>query len=516
MRSIAEQAIELTIHLGGATTGEHGDGIARSEWLERSYGKEIVALFRNLKRIADPHGILNPGKIIDAPSMDTHLRYGKDYHTQEWQTVLDFSRQGSLSGAIEICNGAGVCRKADGVMCPSFQTTQDEMFATRGRSNLLRALISTDPTSPLAKQFTKATYDALDLCLACKGCKSECPSTVDMAKLKYEFMNHYYSVAPFKRRLRDYLFGYIGNLAPIGALFAPLVNFVLSIPLVKTLNYYILGLTTQRSFPRFSSIQPKQPILEQSQLPDCLFLTDTFSRYFHPETEESGLRVLKAAGLHVKVLPIIGAGRTLISKGFLKSARNHAARLIKSIRAVDPTGKLPVVGVEPSEILTLRDEFLDFFPNDDYVKALAKRAWMIDEILIRPGKDGKTLIQHVIEEKGSASVPLKRVLLHGHCYQKAQPPADDGYSIGVNAAVEVLQTAGYQVEVIDSGCCGMAGAFGYESEHFDMSIKIGEMALFPAVRINGKDMIIAAAGTSCRSQIEDGTQHKAVHPIVLI
>ena len=516
MRFIAEQAVSLTIRLGGAITGEHGDGIARSEWIEQSYGKEIVDLFRKVKQTADPKNILNPGKILDAPPMDTHLRYSANYQTHEWHTVLNYAKQGSLSGAIEMCNGAGVCRKIDGVMCPSFQVTQDENFSTRGRANLLRALISAERSSPISKLFSQAVYETLDLCLACKGCKSECPSTVDMAKLKYEFMDHYYSDSPFRHRIRDFLFGYIGIIAPLGAIVAPLLNWGLGLSFVKTLNDQWAGLSAHRSFPQFSTTKSRHLSRNNAQMPDCLLLIDTFSRYFHPETEDATIRVLSSAGLNVKVLPVIGAGRTLISKGFLKSARRHASMLLKAIRTIDEEGKIPVVGVEPSEILTLRDEFLDFFPNDEYVKSLAKRAWMIDEFLVRPGKNGKTHISQAISANPPIQTRTKKVLLHGHCYQKAQPPDEDGYPTGVNATVTMLKSAGYQVEIIESGCCGMAGAFGYESEHYEISMRVGEMILFPTVRKNGNEMIVAAAGTSCRSQIEDGTQKKAVHPIVLV
>jgi len=515
MRSIAEQAVALTLRLGGASTGEHGDGIARSEWLENAYGQEVLGLFRALKQAADPHNILNPGKILNAPAMDTHLRYEAPYHTQAWQPVFDFSSQGSLAGAIEMCNGAGVCRKTDGVMCPSFQATQNEMFATRGRANLLRAAISNRFPAAQQAAITRAAYAALDLCLACKGCKAECPSTVDMAKLKYEFMSHYYATAP--RKLRDYLFGYINLLAPLGAPFAPLLNAALAFSPVQMLSERLFGLTARRRFPRFAWLgKHNLPVRAHPQDVDCLFLSDTFSRYFHPETERCAVAVLQAAGLNVAVLPILGAGRTLISKGFLTPARRHAARLLEKIRSLDPHGKLPVVGVEPSEIFTLRDEFLDFFPGDAYAAALAQRSWMVDEFLLRPDATGTPRLQHALAARSRTPTQNQRVLLHGHCYQKAQPPAPDGYPTGVPATLAMLEAAGYAVEVIDCGCCGMAGAFGYESEHYEMSMQVGEMALFPAVRQAGRGVIIAAAGTSCRSQIEDGAHSQAVHPITLV
>jgi len=518
MRSIAEQAVDLTTRLGGAISGEHGDGYARSEWLEKSFGSEIMELFRQVKRAADPHNILNPGKILDSPPMDTHLRYSDGYRGVGWEPIFGFERQNGLTGAIEMCNGAGVCRKTDGVMCPSFQATQEEKNSTRGRANLLRAWISGRYKPPEKEEIWQTVYEALDLCLACKGCKAECPSTVDMAKLKYEFMHQYYGQKPFKRNFRDYLFGYIGWLAPLGAFFAPLVNWILAWRPMQIINEVLFGLTSKRRFPQFSSRRDGRFYSNHTHEIDCLFLSDTFSRYFHPETEEDGITLLQAAGYHVYVLPVLGAGRTLISKGFLKSAKRHASSVLKTIREIDPQGCLPVVGVEPSEILTLRDEFLDFFPEDEYVQRLAKRAWMEDEFLIRPNEAGQTALQRALVKKLADGRVKKavRVLLHGHCYQKAQPPADDGYPSGVAATAAMLEAAGYSVEVIDSGCCGMAGAFGYESEHYDLSMQVGEMALFPAVRAAADGIIVAAAGTSCRSQIEDGTQKEAVHPISLV
>jgi Fe-S oxidoreductase len=470
-------------------------------------------LFRQIKIAADPHNLLNPGKILDAPPMDTNLRYGGGYQANEWRTVMDYSRQGSLSGAIEMCNGAGVCRKEDGVMCPSFQVTRDEMHSTRGRANLLRAMISGKfPTDKLAETVV---YQALDLCLACKGCKAECPSAVDMAKLRYEFANQYYK--KHRRKLRDYLFGYIGRLAPLGSFFAPLTNKLLGSVAIRKILQQTLDLDSRRKFPSFASLRKIRHMTQSRNTgkPEVLFLTDSFSHYFHPETEAAGRRALEMLGLQVQVIPVMGTGRTLISKGFLEIAKQDAVRLLETINQLDPEGLLPVVGVEPSEVATLRDEFLDFFPGDEKVKKLARRAWMVDEFLIRPGKDGTSRISRINRSPDNGR-PRLRVLLHGHCYQKAQPPAEDGYPTGVPATVAMLESLGYQVEVANSGCCGMAGAFGYEHEHYEISMKVGELSLFPAVRQSNPDIIVAASGTSCRSQIEDGTGKVPVHPVCLI
>jgi hypothetical protein len=329
MRSIAEQAVELTLRLGGMVSGEHGDGLARSEWMERTFGMEILDLFRNVKAAFDPKNLFNPGKILDAPPMDTGLRYGQGYRAQPWAPVMDFSSQDGLAGAIEMCNGAGVCRKEDGVMCPSFQVTREEMHSTRGRANLLRALIS--GKFPAQKLGEETVYQALDLCLACKGCKSECPSAVDLAKLKYEFVEHYYRSR--RRRLRDYIFGYIRYLAPLGSILAPIANQLMGSHVVRKFFHTYLGLAPERKFPTFASIPQVWGIAKplRTLKPDVLFLTDAFSRYFHPETEAAGLRALEALGLRVQVIPVIGSGRTLISKGFVGPARRQAVKLVEAI-----------------------------------------------------------------------------------------------------------------------------------------------------------------------------------------
>ena len=499
LRQIAQEAVKATISLGGTTTGEHGDGLARSEWLEQLYGPKIVKAFQDLKLAADPLGILNPGKIVAPSPMDTNLRYGPNYRARGWETVMSFAQQNGLSGAIEMCNGAGVCRGDSGVMCPTFQATREEMHSTRGRANLLRALISASPTEDRRQDV----FNALDLCLACKGCKSDCPSLVDMAKLKYEFTHHYYK--SHRRKLRDYVFGYIGAFARLGSKAQRLGNWGLGLGSV----IHILHLAPQRKLPQFEKsynrkIGDQVPLIPTPQSP-IIYLPDAFTRYFDPDDEAAALTVLRKLNFAVKILPVVGAGRTLISKGFLDAAKRHAARVVDAIDAIDPQGEYPIIGLEPSEIYTLRDEFPDFFPDDERVKLIARRAWMIDEFIIRQPASLPTL-----------NLQPSPVLLHGHCYQKAQPPADDGQPVGEQATVAMLKAAGYAVEVIDSGCCGMAGAFGYETEHYELSMQVGEMKLFPAVRRADEDVIIAAAGVSCQAQIADGAQRQAIHPIQLL
>jgi FAD/FMN-containing dehydrogenase/Fe-S oxidoreductase len=519
LRTIAQEAVDLTIRLGGAVSGEHGDGITRGEWIERAYGPKVVDALRSLKHAADPNGILNPGKIVDTPKMDSSLRYDDAYNPVGWTPVLAFGTDvpdpNRLIEAIEQCNGAGVCRKSNGVMCPSFQATKDEMFSTRGRANLLRALVSNGFSSQ--ESAMQAVSASLDLCLACKGCKSECPSAVDMAKLKYEFYQYYYSTRGNHHPLRDYVFGYISQIAKYSHPLAPLGNIVLSAPLFAGLREYFLGLSRKRTLPQLSrvSFQARaKTILQQSDNPDCFMLSDAFNEYFFPETSMDALKVLLALGVRVKILSTLGAGRTLISKGFLRQAKQHARRLVDEIIKLDPEGRIPVIGLEPSEIYSLKDEFIDFLPTNQYVKGLAERAFMIDEYLIRSGSDGNIRLSRfatnkVIDNSGT------NVLLHGHCYQKAQPPAKDGFPAGVNATAAMLKSVGYTVTTIDDGCCGMAGAFGYEAEHYDVSLQVGELALLPAIR-SSESSLIAAAGISCQSQILDGTGRRAYHPISLV
>ncbi len=507
LRSISEQVLALTLRLGGSMSSEHGDGLARSAWLRETYGDELVQAMTALKRAADPQNLLNPGKIIAPPPIDANLRYGAGYQSEAWPAALQFP--GGLATAIEQCNGQGVCRKDSGVMCPSFQATRDELHSTRGRANLLRAMIRLGEAGLPAEQVKPA----LDLCLACKGCQAECPSGVDMARLKYEFQNHYYQT--HRRPLRDYLFGYINQLAPLGAPLGGLINRLGKLPLARWMARSV-GIASQRPLPQFHRADVR-PVLFRAPVEKILFLSDTFSRYFEPEIESAALHLLAACQVDVRPISLPGAGRTLLSKGFIEPARRHAARLLDEIQRLDPRGELPVVGLEPSEIYTLRDEFMALLPaRKEEAQALAARAWMIDEFLIRPAANSSAARLSRADWLTQTESP--KILLHGHCYQKAQPPRVDGYPVGVNASAALLQAAGYAPEVISSGCCGMAGAFGYEAEHYPVSMQVGELALFPAIRktgAGGQPVLVAAAGTSCRAQILDGTGMQAAHAVVL-
>jgi len=341
-----------------------------------------------------------------------------------------------------------------------------------------------------------------------------------MAKLKYEFQHEYYK--SHHRKLRDYLFAFVGPLAQLGAPFGGLVNFLVGRNSVRKIINPIFGLAKERELPKFSVIAgeaKRSPEKQNGNLETVLLLRDTFTHFFEPEVEQAVLAVLTACDIDVKFLPYYGAGRTLISKGYIEPARHHAERMLDAIRALDPDGTLPVIGIEPSELYTVRDEFLDLLPERRIeVEALASRAWLVEEFLVRPQKGEKYNELRITRMlQGNIVQNASKVSLHGHCYQKAQPPAADGFPVGQLASAELLKAAGYEVEIIPSGCCGMAGAFGYEAEHYELSMQVGELALFPHIRKLGpENRDLAAPGTSCRSQIVDGTGVLAEHPLVLV
>jgi Fe-S oxidoreductase len=477
--------------------------------------------FRLLKKAADPLGVLNPGKLLETPLLDENLRYGAAYQAKSWSPVMDFSHQAGFVGAVEQCNGAGVCRKAGGVMCPSFQATREEMHSTRGRANLLRALISGNLSED--KEGEEFVFEALSLCLACKGCKAECPSAVDMARLKYEFLEHYFRPDSGRRRpLSDYLFANIDWLGRLGQPIAPVINLLFHLPLFTRMAERLLGISQLREYPRLKNyrLRDKSKVFHLMEGgvgesdDEVIFLADPFSEYFDPEMDAglAALRVLKQAGCRVHLLPVVGSGRTMLSKGFVKAAQRQALKVVLAIDQLDPAGKMPIIGVEPSEIYTLRDEYPGLLPGDGRVLKIAERVYMIDEFLVRPGTDKKARILRI----GNSSERRGKVLLHGHCYQKAQLPAPDGFPNGIAATVAMLEAIGYQVNLIEAGCCGMAGAFGYELKHYDLSMRIGELALFPAIRKSPKGVTLAAAGISCQAQIKDGTGQRPLHPIVLL
>jgi len=494
LAGISREVCALAQEFGGAMSGEHGDGLARSYLNERLFGPRVYLAFRELKSAFDPDGLLNPGKIVEGPSPTNDLRLGAGYRRLPIATTLDFSRHGSLAQAAELCNGAGVCRKLQtGTMCPSFMATGLEEHSTRGRANALRLALS--GAAPPEALSSRRLFDTYALCLECKGCKAECPSNVDVAKLKMEFLSHYYETqrAPLGVRL----LARAGRLNRLGSALAPLSNALARAPLAAWLAERLLGVDRRRPLPTFSPESFQRWFARRTRRgpadrgPIVLF-DDCLTSYCEPAVNAAAVVALEAAGWEVHLAGLSCCGRTLASKGFLREAQRLAADNIRRLLPWVEAGAAIVV-CEPSCLSMLVDEYPELVPGDDS-RRVAARATLLETQLVR----------------GGASLPLrplpKTALLHGHCHQKAL------FGLGDTQAA-LTTIAGLEVRVVDSGCCGMAGSFGYE--HYDLSMQIGERALFPAVRSAG-EAVIVAPGFSCRHQIAHGTGRIALHPAQLI
>jgi len=509
MRAIAEQIGELVIAFGGAMSGEHGDGLVRGWFLERYFGPTVYQAFRTIKAAFDPHALMNPGKIVDAPPMTENLRYGPAYRTVAVPTRFDWSRDGGMAAAVELCSGIGACRKTvDGTMCPSYMVTREEEHSTRGRANLLRAVLSGG--LPPAELTGRRLYEALDLCLECKGCKAECPANVDMAKLKYEFLARYHDAHGVPLRAR--MFADIHRFNRVGARLAPLSSWMAQSSIARWALDRFVGIDRRRPLPPFarptfdawwrhhSAGANGQRSPRDGVRPSRVVLfADTFMRYNYPEIGRAAVRLLERLGFEVLVPPVTCCGRPMISKGALDAAKARAAENLAMLLPYAAAG-VPVVGCEPSCILTFRDEVPDLLPGAA-AQTLAGQAVLIDEFL------------HVHRDRiTSAAAPKatgrRRVLVHGHCHQKAL--------VGTRSVLGVLQAAGYDVETTDSGCCGMAGSFGFEREHYDISMAIGERRLLPAVRRLPVEADVVAMGVSCRQQIAHGTGRRAKHLVEVL
>ena len=506
MLSIGEEISDLVKEFGGSMSGEHGDGIVRGVWTEKMFGPEIYQAFRDLKSTFDPQGIMNPGKIIDCPPMRENLRYGSEYQAESLPAHLDFSLDTNYAGAVEMCNGMGACRKLTGTMCPSFMATREEEHSTRGRANLLRAALS--GTLPPGTVTDKRLYEAMDLCLECKACKSECDSGVDMAKLKYEFLDNYYKTN--KRPLRNKLFAHINRLNRLGSRFAPLSNWGASSPIGKFVSSVLLGVHPNRRLPRFASqtlaqwfnSRPASSANRTVKGTVALF-NDTFMNYNYPEIGKAAVELLEAAGYRVQLANAQCCGRPMISKGLLDEAAAHARYNVDLLHAFADQG-VPIIGCEPSCLLTFRDEYPEFCRDGRaHAKArkVAENSYLIDEFLA------------MLHDKGELELEFsnrsKKVLFHGHCHQKSL--------VGTAPSLTALRLPpGYEVELINAGCCGMAGSFGFEKEHYDVSMTIGEQMLFPAIRDKGAEWEVAVMGVSCRQQVEQGTGRTARHLVEVL
>lgn len=501
MMAMMKEISDLVLEFGGCMSGEHGDGLARSWLNEKHFGPTLYKAFKEVKRAFDPHNRLNPGKVVDAPSPTENLRHGPAYRTIDFKTNLDFRRDGGLATAIDMCNGNGECRKlTGGTMCPSYMVTRDEKHSTRGRANALRAVIS--GRIPREAFTSQSMYDALDLCLECKACKTECPSNVDMAKLKYEFLSHYH--AEHGTPLRARLFANIATLNHFGHLFAPLSNWMAGSALGKWLQGW-LGIAPTRTLPAFapqtfsSWFHERPKSHQQARHGSVVLFHDTFLEYNCPEVGRAATQLLEAAGYDVLLVDRKCCGRPAISKGILEQSREWARYNIDLLAPYARQG-IAIVGVEPSCILTLREDYLDLVPGAD-AELVAAQALTIDEFLYRQHQAGKLDVQFT-------EAP-KRLLLHGHCHQKAL--------VGTDPTLAVLRLPkGYTVEEIPSGCCGMAGSFGYEAEHYEVSMAIGKQRLFPAIEAADTAVEVVADGISCRQQIQHATGRQARHLVEVL
>jgi len=516
MRAIAEEAAEMVKQYKGSYSGEHGDGLVRSEWIEPFFGPKLTRAFGEVKDIFDPKGLMNPGKIVRPTKQDDRslFRYKPGYRTIPIATALDWSEHGGFDKAVEMCNNNGHCRKFDaGTMCPSYRATREEQHLTRGRANTLRLALSgqlavKENENALASD---ELYEAFELCVSCKGCKRECPTGVDMAKMKIEFLHHYRQ--RHGMTLKERLTAYLPRYAPLASRLSPLSN------ALQGAFKGLLGFARERSLPQWRREAPSSPALlpggegglplplgegrgeGERQRREVLLLIDTFNRYFEPENARAALRVLAAAGYRVHLAqPADGGrplccGRTFLAAGLVDEARAEARRMLEALAPHVERG-VPVIGIEPSCLFGLRDEFLSMLPGADTSK-LAQHAFLFEEFLAR---------EHAAGRLNLKLRPLreKKAWLHGHCHQKAFAAMGD-----VERVLKLVP--GLAVETIESSCCGMAGAFGYDAKHYGVSMEMAGLSLLPKVRKAAPDELIVADGTSCRHQIHDGAGREALH-----
>ena len=501
LREIAERAFEMVREYKGSHSGEHGDGLVRSEFHEAMFGAEMVAAFKSVKRELDPRGTLNPGKIVDPPKMDDRdlFRYKPGYQAIPVQTALDWSQWGGFSAATEMCNNNGACRKSDpGVMCPSFRVTGDEQHLTRGRANSLRLALSGQLGADALT--SDAMHDTMSLCVGCKGCQRECPTGVDMAKMKVEFLHLYHQRHGYS--FKDRLIAYLPRYAQTASRWSWLLNLRDVVPGAAWLSERVLGFSARRTLPQWHSdtFRAHGPAAPSEHASVVLF-PDTFNTYFEPQNLHSARHVLESAG-HQVIVASPGfderpycCGRTFLAAGMVDEARTEARRTLAALQPYVEAG-LPIVGLEPSCLLTLRDEFRSMLPGAQ-ADALAEKAQLFEEFIAAELDADRFSLELAPLDKSEA-------LVHGHCHQKAMS------SMGpVQRALQLIPDL--KVDVIESSCCGMAGAFGYEASNYDVSMKMAELSLLPALRAAPSDTLVVADGTSCRHQIADGAQLEALH-----
>lgn len=500
MKTMAEEIADLVKKYNGSLSGEHGDGRVRAPYIRKILGEEMLPVLRQVKEIWDPGYIFNPGKIVNPKPIDEDLRFSPSYKKPNPETVLAWRKEGSFGSAIELCNGAGVCRKlaeSGGTMCPSYMATKDEKDSTRGRANVFRQVFAgEDPKGYRSKELK----EALDLCLSCKACKSECPANVDMAKMKTEFMNGWHQANGSS--LKERFFADAAKVFPLASITPSLSNKVASSGLGKKVLENIFGIDARRDLPQFAP-QTFRSWFKKHQRNGAVksdekvvLFVDIFTNYNDPEIGKAAVKVLEKMGYEVLIPKAMETGRPQLSKGFLKEAQSKCSKVLDEFEGFVERG-IPIVGLEPSEILTVRDEFLELCSSEQLplVTKMAETSFLFEEF--------------VAENKNRlpSSKEKQKVTLHGHCHSKAL--------VGNEPTVEALTASGYEVEVLQTGCCGMAGSFGYEKEHYEVSQDIGELVLFPALR-NRKEALVCAPGFSCRHQIKDGVDINSYHPAELI
>lgn len=495
---IMDFAVDLLHGYGGALSSEHGDGRARSWMNERFFGPDLYQLYRDVKHVFDPDGLLNQGVVVDAQVGTENLRYGPEYQVVPLELALDFSAEHGFDRAVEMCNGAGICRKkTTGVMCPSFMVTHEEEHSTRGRANAMRAALS--GALPPEELTSKRMYEVMDLCIECKACKSECPSSVDMAKIKFEFLAQYHRKHGVP--LRSRMFGNIAGMSRLASgTIAPVVNGILSSFPARFVLDRALGISMQRKMPEFAPIPfttwfRKHRHTEKGKERVVLF-HDTFNTFNDPHISIAAVEVLEAAGFEVVLPGHRCCGRPLISKGLVEQARAAAKDTVARLLPYARQG-LPIIGLEPSCLLSLRDEYLYLLPGSGKAQEVAQQAVLFDEFIACLAEQERlpmTFTHH-----------SKDVLLHGHCHQRAL--------VGMEPTHKILALPqNYHIREVDTSCCGMAGAFGYEKEHYDISRKMAERRLIPEIRNAGRDALIVASGTSCRHQLQHFDIQRVFHP----
>ncbi len=506
--TIGEKIAKLVKKYNGSLSGEHGDGRLRGEFIPIMIGEENYALLKRIKKTWDPNNIFNPGKITDTPSMKESLRYEPDVPTREIDTIFDFSREGGIVRATELCNGSGDCRKtvfSGGTMCPSYMASLDESTTTRARANILREFLT---HSPKKNPFDhEEIYEILDLCLSCKACKSECPSSVDMAKLKAEFLQHYYDEHGIPLRTRA--IAYINKINALGSIMPGITNFFTQNRGTSKMLKNVLGFAPNRSIPALqkrtlrSEVKRFAKKVNEGKKGTVYLFVDEFTNFNDTTIGVKTLMLLNKLGYKVKTVKHAESGRTFLSKGLIRTARKMAEKNVKQFAGLI-SEETPLIGIEPSTILSFRDEYPELVRKElrESAKKIAPNALMFDEFLMREVEKGN------IKADDFTDKPVK-IKLHGHCQQKAVA--------STKPTIAMLSLPkNFEVDEIPSGCCGMAGSFGYEKEHYELSMKVGELVLFPAVRKAKKTTLIAAPGTSCRHQIKDGTNREALHPIEIL